>query len=194
MKPGPRGSRGLAWSSHGDRTNDTQPRVQPTGRRALAGPSRVPMTTSRIAGPAIVLLLFAARLPAQALPGVHPGATVRVETAREVYAGRMLSPAADTLRVETAPGEAVRLPLASVVRVEVRGVEPGARVVLRRALLGLGAGLAGGFLAGSWLEQELHLEGARRALLFSAGVTGLGTGAYSGATARIPGRWRQVHP
>lgn len=152
------------------------------------------MQTLRIAGPVILLLLLAGGLPAQGLPGVRPGATVRVETARDVYAGRMLSLAADTLHVETTPGETVRLPLASVVRVEVRGTEPRARVVLRRALLGLGAGLAGGFLAGSWLEQELNLEGARRALLFSAGVTGLGMGAYSGATARIPGRWRQVHP
>jgi hypothetical protein len=152
------------------------------------------MRASRIAGPVVVLLLLAVRLPAQALPGVRPGETVRVETARDVYAGRMLSLAADTLRVETAPGESVRLPFASVVRVEVRGTEPRARAVLRRALLGLGVGLAGGFLAGSWLEQELDLEGARRALLFSAGVTGLGMGAYSGATVRLPGRWRQVHP
>ncbi len=152
------------------------------------------MRIPRIAGPAIVLLLLAARLPAQALPGVRPGATVRVETARGVYAGRMLSLAADTLRVETAPGEAVRLPFAAVVGVEVRRREPRARVVLRRGLLGLGAGLAGGFLAGSYLEQELGLEGARRALLLGAGATGLGMGAYSGATARIPGRWRRVHP
>ena len=55
-------------------------------------------------------------------------------------------------------------------------------------------GLAGGFLAGSWLEQEFGLEGARPALLFAAGATGLGMGAYSGAAARIPGRWRRVHP
>jgi hypothetical protein len=69
------------------------------------------MRIPRIAGPAVVLLLLpAARLPAQALPGVRPGATVRVETARDVYAGRMLSLAADTLHVETAPGEAVRVP------------------------------------------------------------------------------------
>jgi hypothetical protein len=142
----------------------------------------------------MVLLLLAVRLPAQALPGVLAGETVRVETARDVYAGRMLSLAADTLRVETAPGESVRLPFASVVRVEVRQREPRARVVVRRALLGLAVGLAGGFLAGSWLEQELNLEGARPAMLFSAGVTGLGMGAYSGATVRLPGRWRQVHP
>ncbi|HEU0076225.1 MAG TPA: hypothetical protein VFQ76_01175, partial [Longimicrobiaceae bacterium] len=110
------------------------------------------------------------------------------------HAGRMLSLAADTLRLETASGESVRLALASVVGAEVRTREPRARVVLRRALLGLGAGLAGGFLAGSYLEQEFHLEGARPALLLSAGVTGLGMGAYSGATVRIPGRWRRVHP
>lgn len=152
------------------------------------------MRASRIAGPTMVLLLLAARLPAQALPSVRPGETVRVETARDVHAGRMLSLAADTLRVETAPGESVRLPFASVVRMEVRSTEPRARVVLRRGLLGLAVGLAGGFLTGSWLEQELNLEGARGAMLFSAGVTGFGMGAYSGATARIPGRWRQVHP
>ncbi|HEV2736294.1 MAG TPA: hypothetical protein VGV85_15730 [Longimicrobiaceae bacterium] len=152
------------------------------------------MRASRIAGPTIVLLLLAARLPAQALPAVRQGETVRVETARDVYAGRMLSLAADTLRVETAPGEAVSLAVTSVVRMEARRREPRARVVLKRALLGLGVGLAGGFLAGSWLEQELDLEGARPSMLFSAGVTGFGMGAYSGATARIPGRWRQVHP
>jgi hypothetical protein len=152
------------------------------------------MKASRIAGPAVVLLLLAARLPAQARPGVRPGETVRVETARDVYAGRMLSLAADTLRVETAPGESVRLPFASVVRMEVRSTAPRARVVLRRALLGLGVGLAGGFLVGSWLEQEFDLEGARPSMLFSAGVTGFGMGAYSGATVHLPARWRQVHP
>lgn len=152
------------------------------------------MRLPRIAGPTLVLLLLAARSPAQALPGVRAGDSVRVQTARELYTGRVLSLAADTLRLATGPGEPERLALADAARVEVRGREPRARVVLRRALLGLGAGLAGGFLAGSYLEQEFRLEGARPALLFSAGVTGLGLGAYSGATARIPGRWRRVLP
>jgi hypothetical protein len=152
------------------------------------------MRLPRIAGPTLVLLLLAARAPAQALPGVRAGDSLRVQTAREVYAGRMLSLAADTLRLATAPGEAVRLALAAAVRVEVRTREPRGRVVLRRALLGLGAGLAGAFLAGSYLEQELHLEGARPALLLGAGATGLGLGAYSGAAARNPARWRRVHP
>jgi hypothetical protein len=152
------------------------------------------MTPPRTAGPLAVLLLLAAPLAAQRLADVRPGAEVRVETARDLHAGRLRSLAADTLVVETAPGESVRLALASVERVEVRDREPRARVVLRRGLLGLGAGLAGGFLAGSWLEQELGLEGARPALLFAAGTTGLGMGAYSGAAARIPGRWRRVHP
>ena len=142
----------------------------------------------------IPLLLACAQLHAQALASLRPGRTIRVETAAEVHDGRMRSLDGDTLRMVSEGGVALRLPLASVLRVDARYREPRARVVLERSLLGLGVGLAGGWLAGTYLQEELGLVDVRPGLVVTGAASGVVLGAYSGATLRIPARWHRVYP
>ncbi len=141
----------------------------------------------------VPLLLACTPLHAQALAALRPGRTIRVETAAEVHDGRMRSLDGDTLRMVSGR-DSLRLPLASVLRVDARHRERRARVVLERTLLGLGVGLAAGWLAGTYLQEELGLVDIRPAVVLTGASSGVVLGAYAGATRRIPARWHRVYP
>ena len=141
----------------------------------------------------LLSLLLAAPLHAQERP--RPGQEVRVETAEEIHHGTLRSLGPDTLRLDVPNRRPVLIPLPRVLGIEVPVRERRARVVAKRALLGLGVGVVGGFLTGAYVDDQLDVPGVSTSFFVLLGAeSGVLVGAISGALERIPTRWVAVYP
>jgi hypothetical protein len=141
----------------------------------------------------LLSVLLAGPLHAQERP--RPGQEVRVETAEEIHHGTLHSFGPDTLRLDIPNRRPVLIPRPRVLGIEVPVRERRARVVAKRALLGLAVGVVGGFLAGAYVDDQLDVPGVSTSFFVLVGAeSGVVVGAISGALERIPTRWVSVYP